>query len=231
VAEVSAAPGARIVVVAGAGGALGHAVAQVCAAAGAQVHGVDQRLPAAERQLAGVSYHALDLLDDDAVRAWFDAEPVPWAVLNAVGGFAGARPIEELDLDELTAQLRLNLFTAATLTKHAIRRMRPVSAGRVVHTASRAATVLDGVGFAYSVSKLAVLHLVTMAAREVRAAGITVNAIVPSIMDTPANRAAMPGAAHDTWPSVAQVAQVFGFLASPEAELVSSAAIPIYGRT
>ena len=219
------------VIVAGAGGTLGHAVAQVCLSAGADVHGIDQHLPPPDRRLDTVTYHAVDIGDDEAVRSWFDDQPVPWATLNVVGGFAGARLIENLDLDELDGQLRLNLFTAATLTKHAIRRMRPTSAGRIVHTASRAAISLDGVGFAYSVSKLAVLHLVAMAARELRGTGITVNAVVPSIMDTPANRAAMPTAAHETWPSVAQVAQVFGFLASPDAALISGASVPVYGRT
>jgi NAD(P)-dependent dehydrogenase (short-subunit alcohol dehydrogenase family) len=220
----------RIVVI-GAGGALGQAVAQRCASTGADVHGVDQQVPPREHQLEAVNYHALDVTNDDVVRAWFDEQPVPWAVLNVVGGFAGARPIEELDIAELEGQLRLNLFTAAILTKHAIRRMRPVSAGRIVHTASRAALVTEGNGFAYSVSKLAVLHLVAMAARELSGTGITVNAVVPSIMDTPANRAAMPNARHDRWPTVAQVAQVFAFLASPDAALVSGASVPVYGGT
>jgi NAD(P)-dependent dehydrogenase (short-subunit alcohol dehydrogenase family) len=96
-----------------------------------------------------------------------------------------------------------------------------------VHTASRAAQVTKGQGFAYSVSKLGVLHLVAMAAAEARGTGITVNCVVPTIIDTPANRAAMPGADHDSWPKVADIARAYLFLASPEAHLVSGAAIPV----
>ena len=84
-----------------------------------------------------------------------------------------------------------------------------------------------GQGFAYSVSKLGVLHLVAMAADEARGTGITVNCVVPSIIDTPANRAAMPGANHDSWPKAADIARAYLFLASPAAHLVSGAAIPV----
>ncbi|HEV7191641.1 MAG TPA: SDR family oxidoreductase [Jatrophihabitantaceae bacterium] len=220
--------GRRIVVV-GAAGALGGGVARACLAAGATVSGLDRHVPAAENQMTGVSYEAVDVLDDAALGSWFDNTEVPWAVLNVVGGFAGASSLRDLDVDELHEQLRLNLTSAALLTKHALRRMTTVGEGRIVHTSSRAAQSLEGVGFAYSVSKLAVLHLVSMAARETRGSAITVNAVVPSIIDTPANRAAMPGAAHDNWPKIGEVAEVFVFLASPRAALVSGAAVPVFG--
>ena len=219
----------RLVVVVGAGGALGGGVAAACVAAGASVAGLDRVVPPADRRVAGVAYDAVDVTDDAALGAWFDAAAVPWAVLNVVGGFAGAAPLTAVDPVELTDQLHLNLTSAALVTKHALRRMSAVGEGRLVHTASRAATVLDGVGFAYSVSKLGVLHLVTMAAREARGTAITVNAVVPSIMDTPANRAAMPSASHENWPKISEVAGVYVFLASPAAALVSGAAIPVYG--
>jgi len=96
-----------------------------------------------------------------------------------------------------------------------------------VHTASRAGTVSAGSGFAYSVSKLGVLHLVSMAADEVRGTGITVNCVVPTIIDTPANRAAMPKANHDAWPKVPDVARSYLYLASPAAGLVNGAAMPV----
>jgi NAD(P)-dependent dehydrogenase (short-subunit alcohol dehydrogenase family) len=163
--------------------------------------------------------------------ACLDSGPTPWAVVNVVGGFVGHRPLTSLDTAELTEQLTLDLTSAALVTKHALRRMREVGDGRLVHTASRAALVTDGVGFAYSVSKLGVLHLVQMAAAETHGTGITVNAVVPSIMDTPANRSALPNAPHDQWPKVDEVAAVFVFLASPAARLVSGAAVPAYGRS
>jgi NAD(P)-dependent dehydrogenase (short-subunit alcohol dehydrogenase family) len=219
----------RQVVVAGAGGALGAGVAAACVAAGAVVTGVDRYVPPSEHQVDGVGYASVDVLHDGALGAWFDDRDVPWAVLNVVGGFAGASSLREFDPDELHEQVRLNLTSAALLTKHALRRMTTTGAGRIVHTASRAASSLDGVGFAYSVSKLGVLHLVTMAARETHGTAITVNAVVPSIIDTPANRAAMPNAPHEKWPKIAEVADVFVFLASPRANLVSGAAVPAYG--
>jgi len=217
----------RSVVVFGAAGALGAGLAAAFAAAGATVLGADLVIPAVEHQLSGVSYQRVDVLDAVAVGALFDAGPVPWAVLNTVGGFAPSRPLADLDAAELTAQLRLNLVSAAIITAHALRVMQVAGQGRIVHTASRAGMVSSGAGFAYSVSKLGVLHLVTMAAEETRGSGITVNCVVPSIIDTPANRAAMPAADHQGWPKVADIARSYIYLASPESSLVNGAAIPV----
>ena len=94
-------------------------------------------------------------------------------------------------------------------------------------TSSKAATATSTNGFAYSVSKLAVLHLVRMAAEEVAGTGITVNGVVPSIIDTPANRASMPDADHDRWPKVADIARTYLFLAAPTSQLVNGAALPV----
>jgi NAD(P)-dependent dehydrogenase (short-subunit alcohol dehydrogenase family) len=217
----------RSVLVFGAAGALGAGVAAAFAAAGATVLGADRVTPAAEHQLSGVSYQQVDVLDDAAVAALFAAQPAPWAVLDTIGGFAARRPLAELDPVELTAQLNLNLVSAAIITTHALRAMQGVGQGRIVLTASRAGLVSAGAGFAYSVSKLGVLHLVAMAADEVRGSGITVNCVVPSIIDTPANRAAMPAADHEAWPKVADVARSFIYLASPDSNLVNGASIPV----
>jgi NAD(P)-dependent dehydrogenase (short-subunit alcohol dehydrogenase family) len=217
----------RTVLVFGASGALGAGIASAFAAAGAAVTGVDKAEPAAGRMLAGISYHSTDVRSDDAVGALFDAGPAPWAVVNTIGGFAPHRPIAELDAAELAGQIELNLVSAALITKHALRMMRQVGEGRIVHTASRAGIVSKGSGFAYSVSKLGVLHLVTMAADEVRGSGITVNCVVPSIIDTPANRAAMPSSDHDAWPKVPDIARTFVYLAAPGSGLVNGAAVPV----
>lgn len=219
----------RRVVVVGAGGALGAALANAFVAAGAAVTGLGRAVPQAGQRADGVTHHAVDVLDDTDVGRYFDSAAPPWAVVNAVGGYAGHRPLAALDPAELIAQLSLNLTSAALITKHALRRMTETGEGRVVHTASRAALVTEGAGFAYSVSKLGVLHLVQMAAAETHGTGITVNAVVPSIMDTAANRAAMPDADPERWPRLDDVAAVYLFLASPAARLVSGAAIPVYG--
>jgi NAD(P)-dependent dehydrogenase (short-subunit alcohol dehydrogenase family) len=217
----------RAVLVFGASGALGTGIAAAFVAAGAVVTGVDKLEPAGERKLAGVSYLSADVFSDEAVAALFDSMPAPWAVVNTVGGFAPHRPLAELDPAELTSQIELNLVSAALITKHALRLMQPGGAGRVVHTASRAGVVSKGSGFAYSVSKLGVLHLVAMAADEVRGGGITVNCVVPSIIDTPANRAAMPSSDHDAWPKVPDIARTYLYLAAPGSGLINGAAVPV----
>src|SRR5215472_15998818 len=214
----------RTVMVFGAAGALGAGLAAAFAGEGAGVIGVDRTEPPGDRRLEGAHYHALD---DRALGALFDAGPPPWAVVSTVGGFAPHSPLADLDPAVLTGQLELNLLTAALVTKHALRRMQATGQGRLVLTASRAAVVTRGQGFAYSVSKLGVLHLVAMAADEVRGSEITVNCVVPSIVDTAANRAAMPDADYSSWPKIPDIAQAYLFLASPGAHLVSGASIPV----
>lgn len=217
----------RTVVLTGASGALGAGLAAAFTSTGADLIGVDRAMPDARATVDGVRYETADLTDDGQVGALFDAIGAPWAVVHTVGGFAPRTPLAALDPGELTRQLSLNLLTAAVVTKHALRVMQPVGTGRIVHTASRAATASSGSGFTYSVSKLGVLHLVRMAAEEVAGTGITVNSVVPSIIDTPANRAAMPGADYDSWPKIPDIAHAYLFLASPSAALVNGAAMPV----
>ena len=210
----------------GAGGALGGGIAAAFHAAGATVTGIDRAQPAPAHRVDGITYEARDV-HDEAELAGLVAAAAPWAVVNTIGGFAGHRPLTQLDPAELIGQLELNLVTAALITKHALAAMEPVGAGRIVHTASRAGVVTKGSGFAYSVSKAAVLHLVAMAADEVRGTNITVNCVVPSIIDTPANRSAMPGARHEAWPKIPDIARTYLYLAAPESALVNGAAIPV----
>src|SRR6266536_3038166 len=127
-------------------------------------------------------------------------------------------------------QLELNLVTAAIVTKHAMPVLAAQDGGALVHVSSRVAAEKGENGFAYSVSKLGVVRLVEAAAAEGREQGVRVNCIMPSIIDTPANRAAMPDARHHRWPKPSQLAAVLAFLVSDEAILISGAAIPVYGR-
>jgi len=217
----------RSVFVFGAGGALGHGLAEAFAGAGASVTGVDKHEPHADRKLPGVSYRTADVTDDAEVAALFTGVATPWAVINTVGGFAPHRPLADLDQAELAGQLNLNLVTAALITKHALAALASAGAGRLVHTASRAGVVTKGNGFAYSVSKLGVLHLVSMAADEVRGTGVTVNCVVPSIIDTPANRAALPNSDHDSWPKIPDIARSYLYLAAPDSGLINGAAMPV----
>ena len=217
----------RTVVVTGASGALGSGLATAFSDAGAEVVGVDRAAPDERAVVDGVRYETADLTDDAHVAALLDAVGTPWAVVNTVGGFAPQSPLSELDPDELEKQLHLNLMTAAVVTKHALRVMKPIGEGRIVLTSSKAATATKTNGFAYSVSKLAVLHLARMASEEVAGTGITVNSVVPSIIDTPANRASMPDADHDRWPKIPDLARVYLFLASPSSGAVNGAALPV----
>jgi NAD(P)-dependent dehydrogenase (short-subunit alcohol dehydrogenase family) len=215
----------RTVLLAGADGALGAGLEAAFRDAGAHVIGVTRRSPG--DPLDGVDYQRADLTDDAQVGALLEAMDAPWAVVNTVGGFAPRTRLAALDPDELARQLTLNLQTAAVLTKHALRVLQPRGTGRIVHTTSRAATSPAGAGFAYSVSKLGVAHLVRMAAAEVAKTGITVNAVAPSIIDTPTNRAAMPDADHQAWPTTPEIAQAYLFLASAQATRVNGATLPV----
>jgi NAD(P)-dependent dehydrogenase (short-subunit alcohol dehydrogenase family) len=212
----------KFVIVTGAAGALGGGLCRAFADAGATVTGLDRVTPGADRALDGVRYVAVDLADDAAVGAAFDEAPLPWAVVHTVGGFSPAAPLAELDVEDLNRQLTLNLTTSALVVKHALRLLQPQGTGRIVLTASRAAFQTTKVAFSYSVSKLGVVHLVEMAGAEVAGSGVTVNAVSPSIIDTPANRRAMPDSNHDAWPSVAELAHAYLFLASEEAGRVNA---------
>ncbi len=220
--------GRQVLVVGGLGG-LGRAVCDAFVDAGAQVRAIDAVAP--PEPLPAIDSEIVDVTSDDQLRECLDRAAAPWAVVNVVGGFAPARDLTEFDVEEFDEQVRLNLTTAALVTKHALRRMGETGEGRLLHTASRAAIQIEGAGFAYSVSKLGVLHLVRTAALQTRGTGITVNAVVPSIIDTPANRRAMPGSAHERWPAPSDIAAVYRFLASPEAKLISGAEVPVYGLT
>ena len=221
----------RTVVVMGGTGNLGQAVVERLRSDGATVVVADTRLPAESDRDTGVRHVAVDALDEASVSAALaGVSPAPWAVINLIGGYAPPQRLADLDTSVLRRQLELNLLTAAIVTKHALPLLAANGGGRIVHTSSRVATQTGENGFSYSVSKLAVLRLVEAAAAEGRKDGVAVNCILPSIIDTPPNRAALPDSDHDRWPKPAELAAVLAFLVSDDAGLISGAAIPVYGR-
>jgi NAD(P)-dependent dehydrogenase (short-subunit alcohol dehydrogenase family) len=222
-------PGRRIVVL-GATGGLGHAVVERLSSDGASVIVADTRLPAHADRRQDLEYVTVDALDEASVAAAFDTAPTPQAVVNLIGGYTLPQSLPELDVDVLRMQLELNLVSATIVTKHAMPVLAAQGGGAIVHVSSRVATGNGENGFAYSVSKLGVLRLVEAAAAEGGELGVRVNCILPSIIDTPANRAAMPRAHHDRWPKPSELAAVLAFLVSDDAALISGAAIPVYGR-
>ena len=221
--------GRRIVVLGGTGG-LGHEVTARFRDDGASVLVADARPPRDDRRHEGVEYVTVDVLDEASVAAAFAASPAPQAIVNLIGGYTPPQPLSGLDVSVLRQQLELNLVTAAIVTKHAMPVLAAQGGGALVLVSSRVAAEKGENGFAYSVSKLGVVRLVEAAAAEGREQGVRVNCIMPSIIDTPANRAAMPDAMHHHWPKPSQLAAVLAFLVSDEAILISGAAIPAYGR-
>jgi NAD(P)-dependent dehydrogenase (short-subunit alcohol dehydrogenase family) len=124
----------------------------------------------------------------------------------------------------------LNVVSAFLASKHAARAMVKQGSGRIINISSRAAHRGRKNAAAYAVAKAAIITLTEAQAEEVRDSGITVNCVLPSIIDTPANRTAMPNTDVSRWPTPDEVARVLLFLASDDAQLISGAAIPVYGR-
>jgi NAD(P)-dependent dehydrogenase (short-subunit alcohol dehydrogenase family) len=220
----------RTVIVLGATGGLGRAVTERFRDDGASVLAFDARIPAVEDRQDHVEYAAVDALDETSVSAAFGQVPAAAAVVNLIGGYTPPQALSMLDIGVLREQFELNLVTAAIVTKYAMPMLAAQGGGAIVHVSSRVAREKWETAFSYSVSKLAVVRLVEAAAVEGREDGVRVNCILPSIIDTPANRAALPGAKHHLWPKPTELAAVLAFLISDDAVLISGAAIPVYGR-
>lgn len=240
----------RHVVLTGGTGALGAAVAGILLDRGATCH-----IPCFKKEeVAGFAHKdnkhvrltdGVDMTDEHAVELYYSvfgaSRGCPlWATINLAGGFAMA-PIEKVRRADLLKQMDMNFTSCFLSCREAVRRIREAGignggvqvGGRIVNVAARPAVEpRAGAGMtAYSASKAAVACLTQALAEEVAADGIWVNAIVPSIMDTPANRAAMPKSDFSRWPKVHEVALVIASLAAPGNASMRGGLVPVYGRS
>ena len=220
----------RRVVITGGTGGLGSAVVKAFADEGA-VCEVTTRKPETSTSNR-VRYHVIDVADETAVTRFYDSVGANlWASIHLVGAF-DLSPIADTSLEKFRNMFDTNAVTCFLCCREALTAMRKQGAagGRIVNVSSRPAVVPTGGMISYTTAKAAVSSITQCLAEEVTAEGILVNAVVPSIMDTPANRAAMPKADFSKWPKVEEVAQAILFLASGENALTSGALVPVYGK-
>lgn len=233
----------KIVLVAGGTGGLGREVSMAFLEAGASVVvtyvnteeyaaqvSASQRIGAAPP--AGLS---VDVTDSQAVEKSV-AEIVAKhgrldVLVNTVGAYAGGTDLWEADPHTYDKMLQLNLKSGFVLARAVVPQMIRQNRGWIVNIASRAAFDHAAGGSLYAASKSAALALMDSLAADVKPYNINVNSVLPSIIDTAANRKAMPGADFSKWPKPEEIAHVILFLCSEEARVIHGAAIPVYGKT
>jgi NAD(P)-dependent dehydrogenase (short-subunit alcohol dehydrogenase family) len=225
------------VLVSGGTGALGRAVLRELLDSGAQVVSTwiaEREVEAVREELGepdGLELVQAELSSDEGATAAVEATSAGSlaGLVNLAGGFASGGRLHEAPPDEFERQLELNLITAMRLTRAALPKLIDAG-GSVVCVGTKAALEPFGGAAGYVVSKAALLALVRTLAIEYRGDGVRVNAILPSVIDTPANRAAMPDADHSSWVPPAAIARVIRFLLSADSAPVSGALVPVYGR-
>ena len=226
----------RHVIVTGGAGALGIAVVARLIEAGAICHvpclneAEAARFRFRDNKQVTVTVTG-SLTEETAIEKLYRGATPLWASIHTVGGFV-ATALRDTDLATIRQQLDMNLVSCILCCRAAVRSMADAG-GRIVNVAARPALEWrTGAGMtAYTASKAGVAALTAALAEEVVRAGILVNAVAPSIMDTPANRQAMPKADHTLWPKVEEVAATIAFLASPENRVTRGAVVPVYGKS
>ena len=229
----------KVALVAGGTGGLGRAISQAFLAEGAKVivtyrkkQEFDELKDAAADSSLLAGYD-LDVTDEEAVRKCIqiilkENLRVDFLV-NTVGAYAGGVKLWETDADVLDQQLKLNLISGHVLCRAVVPLMLKQRSGAIVSIASKAALDHAAGAAAYAASKAAALAMMDSLAADLKGSGVRVNSILPSIIDTPANRKAMPDADFAKWPKPEEIARVVLFLCSDQARVVHGAAIPVYG--
>ena len=222
----------KVIVVTGASGALGKVVAEVAMARGARVAGIDHapsQIPATPDR---IELGGVDLSDPGQAKKAIDAAAAHFgrldALINIAGGFA-FEAIVEGDPKTWQRMYALNVLTALNASQSALPHLQASNAGRIVNIGAMGALQAGAGMGAYAASKAGVHRLTEALAAEWKGR-ITVNAVLPSTIDTPANRASMPKADFKKWVTADELAEVILFLASDAASAVTGALLPVSGR-
>ena len=224
------------VLVAGGTGALGGAVLHELLDAGHPLTAtwvVERERDRVREELGdreGLTLVQADLMDPDAVAAAVDSVDDLGAVVNLVGGFASGPRVHETDPDDWEKLLRLNLRPGFLLARAAMPRLIERGGGAYVGVSARPALRPFPGAAAYVTSKAAVLAFVQALDADYRPDGVRANAVLPSVIDTPANRAATPDADFSNWVQPLEIAKVIRFLVSDDSAVMGGAAVPVYGR-
>ena len=230
----------KVVLLAGGTGGLGRAVTLAFLEEGAKVvvtyrkqEELDALKIAAGVNTAQLDGVAVDVTDEAAVRQLIEKIVGKYrrldAMVNTVGGYAGGTKLWELETKVFEQMLALNLRSGYALSRAAVRAMLKEGHGAIVNVASKAAVDHAGGAAAYAASKSAAVALLDSLAEDLKGSGVRVNTILPSIIDTEANRKAMPKADFAKWPKPEDIARVILFLCSDDARVIHGAAIPVYG--
>lgn len=218
----------KVVLIAGGSGALGRTVTPAFARSGARVITAD-RNPPPEQVAAGNAMKA-DVTDEAAIRRLVD-DVIKTAgrldvLVNLVGGFAMGRLVDT-DVSLWQRMLTMNVTSAFLLSKAVLPHMVERGTGRILHVAAWAAVEPFPGAAAYLVAKSSLLALIRVLALELKGSGVTVNGVLPTTIDTPANRASMPHTDPSTWTKPESIADTLLFLASDQAGQINGAMIPI----
>ena len=214
------------ILVTGGAGVLGQAVAQVAMSEGAIVHLLDI-VPDVQSELG--TYHQVDLTDASALNATLDKIGAFDAVANIAGGFDMGPTVYETEDAMWEGMFNINVTTLRRMLSAAVPRLIANGGGRIVNVGALGALRGTGAMGAYTAAKSTVMRLTEALSDEVRHQGVNVNAVLPSLIDTPRNRADMPDADHATWVSPTELAQIVCFLASTDARAVHGALVPVSG--
>lgn len=227
---------ARHVVITGGTGQLGTSVTNAFLARGATVHipAFNQRevdnFALATHERIHLSAN-INLTDEQSVIKFYASLPPLWASVHIAGGFAMSA-LGETSKDDFMHQMNMNALTTFLCCREAATKMNQ-GEGRIVNIAARPALEpRTGAGMvAYTAAKAAVSAMTQAIGEELKTKGILVNAVVPSILDTPTNRKDMPNANFADWPTVEEVSETIIFLASPQNRVTRSSLVTVYGRS